>query len=130
MPNDNVTFYTFTNICMDRQLITISKKFDRDKHKFLNEAIPLDTITDDNSNNLINFIEDNKDNPEIGLIEEATYRELYEKITKNLTAFEECVFNLKIQNFSYKEIAEILDKDTKSIDNAIQRIKSKIKDLL
>ena len=126
---DNVTFYTFTNICMDRQLMTEIRRLNRDKYKLLNEAIPLETITDEKDNNLIDIIEDNKDNPELGLIDAAEYQELYSKIIDVLTPFEECVFNLKLDNFDYKEIANILDKEPKSIDNAIQRIKGKIKDL-
>lgn len=127
--DDDVTFYTFTNICMDRQLMSEITKLNRDKYKFLNEAIPLETIDDAKDNNLIDFIEDNKDNPELGLLAEASYQELYNKIVKSLTPLEECVFNLKVQNFDYKEIADILDKDPKSIDNAIQRIKVKIKEI-
>ena len=49
---------------------------------------------------------------------------------ESLTDFEQQVFELKISNFSYKEIAEILDKDKKSIDNALQRIKTKMKKVL
>ena len=126
---DDVTFYTFTNICMDRQLMTEIRKLNREKYRFLNEAIPLEKLEDEEDNNLINFIEDNKDNPELDLIAADEYQELYSKIVSVLTDFEECVFNLKLSNFDYKEIANILDKDPKSIDNAIQRIKTKIKDL-
>lgn len=126
---DNVSFYTFTNLCMDRQLLTEIKRINRDKYKLLNEAIPLETLDTENDVNLIDFLQDNTDNPELGLLEEIEYQELYDKIKKNLTQLEECVFDLKLQNFNYKEIADILDKDPKSIDNAIQRIKTKIKDL-
>ena len=54
---------------------------------------------------------------------------MYDRIVKSLTYLEECVFNLKLQNFDYREIADILGKDLKSIDNTIQRIKNKIKDI-
>lgn len=128
-PDDNVTFYTFTNLCMDRQILTEIKRLNRDKYKILNEAIPLETLDTDTDINLIDYLQDNKDNPELGLLEELEYQELYDKIVSKLTDLEECVFNLKLQNFNYKEIADILDKDPKSIDNAIQRIKTKIKDL-
>ena len=114
---------------MDRQLLTEIKRLNRDKYKLLNDAIPLETIDTDNDTNLIDFLKNMKDNPEEGLLEEIEYQELYNKITKNLTNLEECVFNLKLQNFNYKEISDILDKDPKSIDNAIQRIKNKIKEL-
>ena len=47
-----------------------------------------------------------------------------------LTPLELQVFELKINGFQYKEIAEMLDKDPKSIDNAIQRIKNKLKEYI
>lgn len=129
-PNDNVSFYTFANLCMDRQLMSELTRQNRDKYKFLNEAIPLETIEEESDTDLINFIEDNSNNPELGLLSNEELKELYTVITKELTPLEECVFKLKIQGFGYKEIADILDKDDKSIDNAIQRIKVKIKSLI
>lgn len=129
--NDNVRFYTFACVCMDRQLMSELTRLNRDKHKFLNEAIPLETIDENNENgNLIDFIQDNTNNPEIGLLSKSETENLYAQIIKHLTSLEECVFRLKIQNFNYKEIADILDKDEKSIDNAIQRIKTKIKTIV
>lgn len=126
---DNVSFYTFANVCMERQLMSELTRLNRDKHKLLNEAIPLETIDEYNeSNNLIDFIKDNSNNPEMGLLSNEEFHELYQKIATKLTTLEECVFKLKIQGFSYKEIADILEKDEKSIDNAIQRIKNKIKE--
>ena len=56
--------------------------------------------------------------------------ELINKAKELLTDLETQVFELKINGFSYKEIAEILDKDQKAIDNALQRIRSKVKDIL
>lgn len=129
-PDDNVSFYTFANVCMDRQLMSELTHQNRAKYKFLNEAIPLETIDEENENsNLINFIQDNTNNPEQGLLSNEEFKELYAQISKELTALEEGVFKLKLQGFGYKEIADILDKDEKSIDNAIQRIKVKIKAL-
>ena len=129
-PNDNVSFYTFANVCMDRQLMSELTRQNRDKYKFLNEAIPLETIDEDDDTNLIDFIQDNSKNPELGLLSNEEFKELYATISKELTALEECVFKLKLQGFNYKEISDILDKDEKSIDNAIQRIKTKIRSLM
>ena len=86
--------------------------------------------TKEEKTNLIDFIQDNSNNPELGLLSNEEFKELYTKISHELTSLEECVFKLKIQGFSYKEIADILDKEEKSIDNAIQRIKVKIKSLM
>ena len=56
-------------------------------------------------------------------------KDLVKEVSDILTDFEAQVFELKINGFDYKEIAEILDKDIKAIDNALQRIKVKIKKL-
>ncbi|MEE3343014.1 MAG: sigma-70 family RNA polymerase sigma factor [Bacilli bacterium] len=127
-PNNDTLFYTFTNLCMDRQIISLIKKVNRDKNKLLNEAISIESCME-NDSSLLDRIEDNSYNPEIDVLGEAEYKDLYERIIKVLTSFEECVFNLKIQGFNYDEISNILDKDTKSIYNAMGRIKDKIKSL-
>ena len=48
----------------------------------------------------------------------------------NLSEFEYTVFNYMVNNFSYNEIAKIMGKSPKQIDNAIKRIKIKMKDLI
>lgn len=55
---------------------------------------------------------------------------ILEKLESQLTDLEKQVFELKKNYFNYKEIAEILDKDPKAIDNTIQRIKIKLKKIL
>lgn len=127
---DNVSFYTFQSICIDRKLITELTKHNCYKHKILNDAIPLEIYEKDKELNLIELIQDNRPNPELGIIQEEKLQDLIENIQNELTDLEELVFKLKIEGFSYKEISDILDKDQKSIDNAIQRIKQKIKGLL
>ena len=47
-------------------------------------------------------------------------------MTKNLSSFETKVLVLYLQGRSYFEIAHVLDKPEKSIDNALQRIKRKL----
>lgn len=127
-PKNDTLFYTFTSICMDRQLISLIKKVNRDKNRFLNEAISIESCLEGDSN-LLDKIEDNSYNPELDVIGDVEYQELYNKIIKVLTNFEECVFNLKLQGFDYEEISNILDKETKSVYNAMGRIKDKIKSL-
>lgn len=127
---ENASFYTFASVCMDRQLMSEVTRLNRDKYKFLNEAVPLETLDDTGEVDLIDVIQDNTTNPELGLLSDYEYQDLCDQISKELTDFEDCVFKLKLQDFGYKEIADILDKDKKSVDNAIQRIKIKIKNLL
>lgn len=126
--DNTTTFYTFITICLDRYLVNTYKRNNNTKNKLLNESLPLDSLKEEEFS-LIDLIEDNTNNPELELNSELELTELYNKIISKLTDLEECVFVLKIQNFNYKEIAEILDKDSKSIDNAIQRVKTKISSL-
>lgn len=126
-PSDGASFYTFVNACLDKHLLSILTRASRLKNKFLNEAIPIETTIDESDTNLIACIEDNSNNPELDLLSNEDLNTLSQTILKNLTDFEECVFNLKIQGFTANEIASILDKDEKSIYNTVQRIKSKIK---
>ena len=125
---DNM-FYTYLNVCLDRHLINQYRKSINVKNKVLNDALSLDMTLDNDENSMDYFIEDDSKNPELEMEMFEDYCELYNNIIGKLTSLEECVFMLKIQNFDYKEIAEILDKDSKSIDNAIQRIKIKINNL-
>ena len=130
-PNDNVTFYTFCNICMDRQLRSEITKLNREKHKILNEAIPIESINGEGEEiNLADFLISDDKNPEKDVVTHENIKELLDKIKETLTPFEECVFELRLQDFDYKEIANILEKTPKAIDNALQRIKAKLKKIL
>jgi len=53
---------------------------------------------------------------------------LLTQILSTLTEFELQVFDLMVSSFTYREIADMLDRDKKQIDNAIQRIKMKVKE--
>ena len=103
----------------------------RDKYKILQDSYSLDFIYDDNSASLIETISDecNQD-PLKNMAEKEEYDELILKIKKSLTNKEYEVFVLKSRGFDYQEIARILGKNPKQIDNSIQRIKTKIKKLL
>lgn len=122
----NILFYTYAKTCIERKIISVVIASNRVKNKILNESVSYD----DDENLLLKFISDSKPNPEEIILNGEIEEDLINKIKKILTDFEEQVFLLLINGFKYKEIAGILDKDQKSIDNAIQRIKNKIKKVL
>ena len=49
-----------------------------------------------------------------------------EQFSGLLTRYEEQVLALRLQNYSYKEIAERLSADPKSVDNALTRLRRKL----
>lgn len=123
---ENTLFYTYAQKCIERKIISVVISANRNKNKILNESISYD----DDENLLLKFIKDSSPSPEEVLLDEDEEEKLVNKIKQNLTDFEEQVFELMINGFKYREIAEIIDKDNKSIDNAMQRIKFKIKKIL
>ena len=124
------SFYTYAKTLIERKQISSLIGSNRLKHKFLNESVPLDvTVGEDDNIDLKDLIGDNKTNPESVLTDIEEINDLIEKINDVLTDFERQVFHLKIAGFDYMEIADLLEKEPKQIDNAIQRIKSKIKNM-
>lgn len=124
----DVKFSTFANVCIERQINSAITKANRMKHRSLNESLSLDDKATDDDKSLIETILDTKESdPSEYLINLETKQEFYEELSKNLTPFELDVLMLRMKNFDYKEIASQLDKSYKSIDSALQRIKSKLR---
>lgn len=121
----NSSFLTYFTACLNNQLLSLVRQQSSQKRQILINQISLDTKQDED-NNLLNYIEDNTNNPERIIIEEENIEDIIKKIKKVLSPLEECVVILKIQNFTYEEISSILDKDLKSINNTMQRIRKKI----
>ena len=123
---EDVLFYTYAKKCIERKIISVVIGSNRNKNKILNESISYD----DEENLLLKFIKSQTPSPEEEVLNLEIEENLLQKIKSILTDLEEQVFSLLISGFKYKEIAEILDKDSKSVDNTIQRIKNKIKKFL
>ena len=120
-------FGTYAKLCIERRMYSLVKSTRTYKNKILNESISLE---DDEENNIAKFLVDNSNNPS-NMIEENDYQEnVLTELNKQLTDLEKQVFELKKNYFNYKEIADILEKDPKVIDNTIQRIKMKLKKIM
>lgn len=119
--DDKAIFYTFAMICIDRQLKSLVIKQNRDKYRFLNEAITLDN---DEEGNLYNVLSD-EITPETELFSKEEAKNIYNELKQSLTEFEDVVFELKLQGFSYSEISEVLELENKDIYNAVTRIRNK-----
>lgn len=125
--NDDTIFSTFAIICIDGRIKTFILKQNRGKYRFLNEAVNFENR--DSECNLLDLVSDNV-TPESLLFNDVSESEIYIKIKNGLTGFEDVVFELKIQGYEYKEIANILDINSKDIYNAINRIRIKTKKIL
>lgn len=129
--NKEASFFTFAKKCIERRMLSLVAASRRQKHRFLNESISFEIADEEGEfKNYDALLEDNSLNPEQLLLDTERENEILKIAHEVLTSFEEQVFVMKMNNFTYKEIADLLDKDPKSIDNAIQRIKAKLKNKL
>ncbi len=124
----NISFKTFANLCIERQLITAIKTSNRQKHIPLNSYFSLNiSAYDENEDTeVIDILDANIVEDPLETITKREYREFLEnKIEQNLSPFEKKVLDRYIQGESYVDIATKLDSPVKAIDNAIQRIRKK-----
>ena len=123
----NITFYTYAKTCIERKMISTVIATKRQKNRILNESVSYDVDSEDS--NFERVLKDETSNPEKIIMDLVVREKLIERIKMCLTDFEIEAFDLLISGFTYREIAGILNKDDKQIDNAIQRIKMKVKNL-
>lgn len=116
------SFLHFATLCINRQIYTAINASQRKKHSPLNSSVSLFETGDGN-----NIYVDEWGNPERLLIAKENIQDIEKVLDKNLSKYEQGVLKLYIEGNDYNEIAEMMDKKPKSIDNAIQRIKGKLK---
>jgi len=130
----DASFATFADLCISRQMYTAVEAARRLKHTPLNFYVPLNKMPDGDDKGETEFeqifLARTERSPEDMLIDKENVEHLNEMIQRELSGFEKQVFDLYITGMTYSEIARVLGKDEKSTDNALQRLKSKIKKYL
>lgn len=116
--NDN--FLAFSAICINRHLQSVVKQSNRQKHLPLNSYVSLD------SQENINFFGDVPDPAETAIKAE-NFRDVSQRIDNELSDFEKKVLVYYLSELKYNEIALKLEVSKKSVDNAVCRIKNKLK---
>ncbi len=131
----DASFFTFAELCISRQIYTAVQASRRQKHIPLNNYISLygniSDDPDDSEKYLIDALKPDGDlSPEELLIDKENVVRLEQRIEESLSPFEKQVLDLYITGMSYVKIAAVLGKDEKSTDNALQRLKGKIKKII
>jgi RNA polymerase sporulation-specific sigma factor len=131
-------FYTFADLCVSRQMYSAVRSSNCKKHYFLNTYISLDgsSVGEENEaygggvslGNAVSVGENN--NPEEIFLNKESEIFLEKKIEEELSDFEKQVLDLYLTGMSYSQIAKVLGRDEKSTDNALQRVKTKIRKIL
>ncbi len=123
------SFRAFAELCITRQIITAIKTATRQKHQPLNTYVSLNkpVYDEESERTLVDIIAATKvSNPEEIIIDKEDYASIEEEITNMLSGLEKKVLSFYLQGLSYQQIAKIMNRHEKSIDNALQRAKGKI----
>lgn len=133
--NQEASFYSFAELCISRQMYTAIKISQRQKHIPLNSYISLYDVkrvdSDEKQSPLIEQLEmETNNNPEELFLDKERMLMLVHELNQRLSDLERRVLHLHLQGEDYHSIAELLDKSPKSIDNALQRIRQKMRTIL
>lgn len=130
----DASFYTFADLCISRQMYTAVQASRRQKHIPLNTYISLSATAQENYRQneedmaLVNILAVKSDqSPEEMVIDKENVEQLERTIEKELSSFEKQVLDLYMTGMRYTQIAKVLGRDEKSTDNALQRIKNKLR---
>ena len=126
--NKNASFKTFLTLCIERRINKLLSKYSSKKAQIINETLSLEVNVNGSALLLSDvIIDDASSDPLNNLTSLETYAEIIDIAKETLSEFEYTVFTYMINNVSYQEIARILEKTPKQIDNTIQRIKLKMR---
>ncbi|MHA6253391.1 RNA polymerase sporulation sigma factor SigH [Oceanobacillus sp. CAU 1775] len=127
------SFKAFAELCITRQIITAIKTATRQKHTPLNSYVSLDKpiFDEESERTLLDVIEEVKSmDPEELLVNQEELVDMELKLSELLSGLERNVLHLYLDGQSYQEISVKLNRHVKSIDNALQRVKRKLEQLM
>lgn len=129
------SFSSFAELCVSRQMYSAIEASNRKKHLPLNSYISLYEDSEQEGEGrslpLIDTIESSKENDPEVLYFGKEYTEAFaEQLKELLSPLENHVLYLHLMGTDYRTIAELLGKNPKSVDNALQRIKTKAQKIL
>lgn len=124
-PEKEAAFHTFAEVCIRNRLYSALRSARSDKHSPLNRSVPLDVpFFDSDPYSVSDSVAVQPDPAEALLLREAV-QQLLARTMKQLSEFEANVLGYYLDGYSCREIAVKVNKPTKSVDNAVQRVKRK-----
>ena len=119
-PENGASFASFAEVCIRNRLHSAVRSALAQKYLPLNTALPMDTVL---SHPLFQEL---SSHPEEQVLAKESDREFFSAFTSCLSGLELRVLRLYLEGLSYGEIARAIDHDTKTVDNAISRIRKKL----
>ena len=115
------SFRNFAYLCVSSQIIDAVKKANAKKNQPLNNGIPVGLLVGQQANQL---------SPDDIVIAMEEGEEIRRRMRQLLSKFELKIFTMYIDGLSYADICEETGKNIKSIDNAVQRSRKKLREAL
>ncbi len=120
----SASFRTYAAVCIRSRLISAVRASWSAKHRALNDSVPLyafslDPATDEAPTH------PTEKSPEELLIGREEFEEFRRRLSGALSPLEGKVLALYLEGLSYREIAQLLHRSAKAVDNAVQRIRQK-----
>lgn len=127
-PDKDASFYHFAELCINRQLYSALEASNRKKHQPLNSYISLSEQEHPDAV-AAELLVDKESGPEQTVIEQEVWEEYKKRLAQKLSRMENQVLQYYLDGNHYIQIAEMMGKSPKSIDNALQRIRQKIRQM-
>ncbi len=125
-PEKNDCFQAFASMCIKRRVLSQLNSANRKNNLPLNTSISLNKPIKEDGSTLGELLEDDKLDPESMFIISEKRQSTRKRISGMLSPLEKRILIEYLKDKTYDEIANKLEITPKSVDNAIQRIKSKI----
>lgn len=125
-PDRETSFAYFADLCVSRQIIHAVERAGRKKHQPLNTYVSLSEQEEQSREWMDVLMTLDNANPEQLLIARENWADLEDRIAKELSGLEKKVMHYYLQGLGYREIAQVMGKSPKTIDNALQRIRGKL----
>ena len=125
------SFRNFAELCITRQIITAVKTSTRNKHTPLNEYVSFSQTPASSGGDGDPTLDELLPGPTVHdpvnqVISSEELKSLVACLSSVLSELESSVLSLYLDGYSYEVIGERLDCDTKTVDNALQRVKRKV----
>ena len=121
------SFYHFADLCISRQIFNAVEASRRKKHLPLNSYVSLNAQDMEGGASFLDMLRSmDSANPEQLLIDRENMAAIETKISQSLSKMEKEVMRYYLQGLNYQQIAEVMGKKPKAIDNALQRVKGKL----
>lgn len=125
-PSKGAAFRTYAEVCVERVLVSVVRAYVSHKNQPLNDHSEF--VDSEISGSVISYgLPEPSGNPEGHIFENESVGRLTEAISSELTDLEKAVVGMRLRGFSYEKTAKLLGISVKSVDNAIQRVRKKMK---